>query len=294
MRKFWIITLTAGVWLAHGVAAESGGLDVQMADRAAVERVYYNHRLGDKPAFEQALPREALEKLVRADQRKESALKKVYGIEITPAMLEAEVTRINSTTRAPEILAELKQALGNDAERFARTVAKPIVVERRLRERFENDDSLHAEQRRAAEKGRGELLAAKQAGGDVDKLLSVLKHDHGKETSEMTWQLGARPEEKNGSASASDAEVQKRFGPNARTLSPTTGGEQRKLYFEELPAELQRVLRVQLRQPGDVSAVIETPGEFLVYLATAKTGETLSVAALTIRKRDYEAWLAEQ
>src|SRR6266516_5627825 len=47
------------------------------ADRAAIERVYYNHRLGDKPPFEQALPREALERLVREDLRKEAALKRV-------------------------------------------------------------------------------------------------------------------------------------------------------------------------------------------------------------------------
>ncbi|HEX4646809.1 MAG TPA: hypothetical protein VH598_14495, partial [Verrucomicrobiae bacterium] len=258
-----------------------------------VERVYYNHRLGDKPAFEQALPREALEKLVRGDQRKESALRKVYGVEVTPAMLEAEVKRINSTTRAPEILAELKRALGNDPERFARTVARPIIVERLLRERFENDDSLHAKQRGEAERARGELLAAKQAGGDPGKLLLALKHDHGSETSELTWQLGARPEEK-AAPGPGDAEIRKRFGPEARILSPPGGGEQRKLYFGELPAELQRVLRVQLREAGDVSAVIETPDAFLVYLATAKTAETLSVAALTIRKRDYEAWLAEQ
>ena len=72
------------------------------ADRAAIERVYYNHRLGDKPPFEQALPRETLERLVRDDLRKEAALKKVYGVEITSAILEAEVRRITTTTRAPD------------------------------------------------------------------------------------------------------------------------------------------------------------------------------------------------
>ncbi|HEX4644913.1 MAG TPA: hypothetical protein VH598_04830, partial [Verrucomicrobiae bacterium] len=76
MKKFWMITLVAGAF-GRGVAGDAGGVNDLMADRAAVERVYYNHRLGDKPAFEQALPREALEKLVRGDQRKESALRKV-------------------------------------------------------------------------------------------------------------------------------------------------------------------------------------------------------------------------
>src|ERR1039457_2979241 len=48
------------------------------ADRAAIERVYYNHRLGEKPPFEQVLPPATLENLVRQDLRKEAALKQAY------------------------------------------------------------------------------------------------------------------------------------------------------------------------------------------------------------------------
>lgn len=47
-------------------------------------------------------------------------------------------------------------------------------------------------------------------------------------------------------------------------------GKETKFYFADLPGELQKVLRVQLRQPGDVSAVIETPGGFLLYVAKEK------------------------
>ncbi len=54
------------------------------------------------------------------------------------------------------------------------------------------------------------------------------------------------------------------------------------------------MLRVQLRQPGDVSAVIETPGGFLLYVAMAKTDTALSVACLSVPKRGYEQWLSEQ
>ena len=62
-----------------------------------------------------------------------------------------------------EVLAELKAALGNDPARFARTVAKPIVVERLLRNRFENDDQLHAPQRHQVEQVRAQLLAVASA-----------------------------------------------------------------------------------------------------------------------------------
>jgi hypothetical protein len=67
-----------------------------------------------------------------------------------------------------------------------------------------------------------------------------------------------------------------------------------KLYFEDLPGELQNVLRVQLRQPGDVSAVIETPGGFMLYVTKEKTDAALSVAGLSLPKRSYEQWLEEQ
>ena len=51
---------------------------------------------------------------------------------------------------------------------------------------------------------------------------------------------------------------------------------------------------MQLRQPGDVSAVIETPGGFLLYVCTARTTGTLSGAVLSLAKRSYEDWLGEQ
>ena len=61
--------------------------------------------------------------------------------------------------------------------------------------------------------------------------------------------------------------------------------------FADLPGELQNVLRAQLRQAGDVSAVIETPGGFLLCVAKEKTAAALSVAMLSLPKRSYEAWL---
>ncbi len=266
-----------------------------IADRTAVERVYYIHRIGEKPPFEQSLPRQALERLVRDDLRKEATLKRVYRVEITPAMLDAEAERINATTRAPEVLAELKAALGNDQARFARTVARPIVVERTLRGRFDNDDPLHAPQRQQAERTREKLLAAKQEGAASESLLALLKSGHSNAVTETTWQLGARPAEKPGAENPDEAEVRKRFGANAQVLSTPRGSDKdRKVYFEDLPSELRNVLRAQLLRRGDISAVIETPSGFLVYLATEKTDAVLRVAALSAPKRSYEEWLEGQ
>lgn len=267
--------------------------DTLCSDRAAVERVYYQHRLGDKPPFDQALPRQTLERMVRQDELKEATLKNVYGVSVTPAMVDAEVARISATTRAPDILAELKAALGNDPQRFGETVARPVVVERLLRERFENDDALHAAARRESEAARNELLSARTNGADAAKLLAVLKRTRSNAVTETTWELTPRPAAASAS-SAEELEVKKRYGPQAQIISarqPDAGAP--KFYFDDLPPELQNVLRVQLRQPGDVSAVIEMPGSFLLFVCEEKRGDILSVGCLTCPKCNYEKWLGE-
>jgi hypothetical protein len=264
------------------------------ADREAVERVYYRHRLGDKPPFEETLPREMLEKLVRKSMRKEAALKNVYGVEITPALLEAEVKRINTTTRAPKMLVEIKTALGDDPARFANVFAKPILVERLLRQRFENDDALHAAQRQACEDARNGLLAARADGVDVAQLLSRIRSAGSNRVTETIWQLTPRPASTH-APSPDAAEIRKRFGPDAKLLSsPSPGATEREFYFEELPHALQKILRAQLREAGDVSAVIETPSAFVLYLAKEKDDHALGVACMASPKRGYEQWLEEQ
>ena len=289
-------TIAALLLLQLPLFAGAGDFAALCAGRTALERVYYLHRLGEKPPFEQTLPPDRLEKLVRQDLRKEAVLKKNYGVEITPTLLAAEVRRIDSTTRAPEMLAEIKAALGDDPARFAEVFAKPILAERLLRENFDNDDALHAPQRQQAAQTREEILAAKKNGADGEKLLALLQHTHANAVTKTTWQLGARPKEKPGAETADEAAIKQRFGANAQLLSAprAADGKGQESYFADLPAELQNVLRAQLHQPGDVSAVIETPTGFLLFLTEEKTAASLRAATLTIPKRSYEEWLAQQ
>ena len=285
MKPFLAI---AALLLAGGVAA-AVDFAALAADRAAIERVYHTHRTGTKQSFEEAMPAALLEKLVHQDKAKEAALRKVYGVEITPALLAAEVERINTTTRAAEVLAEIKHALGDDAARFAAAMARPIIVERELRARFDNDDKLHAAQRQAADTARAGLLAKKPVAN---------LHD-------VTWQLTPRPaDDKPAPAPTTPTEAKAssktyRNEATAQVAQPLTPPDKaapgkQQLYFEDLDPELQKVLRVQLQKPGDVSAVIEMPAGFLVFVVKEKTAATLSAASLSIPKRSYEEWLMQQ
>jgi hypothetical protein len=277
--------------------APAEGLAPLVQQRTAIERVYYNHRLGQKPPFEQVSPPSLIERLVKEDMRKEAALKQAFGVEITPTSIEAEVHRINSTTRAPEMLAEIKAALGNDTVKFASAFVRPILVEQLLRDKFENDDTLHATQRREAERVREQLLVARGSRGNTNKsvenLVSMLGAGHSNAVTETTWQLGHRPAETN-TPSGEELEIKQRFGPSAEIISSPQRDKDRKFYFADLPTELQRVLRAQLRQPGDVSAVIETSDGFLLYVAKEKTDTAFTTDCLSVPKRNYEQWLSEQ
>jgi hypothetical protein len=274
---------------AHIWAAED--FKQLIADRTAVEKVYYENRIGEKPPFEKAVPLELIEKLVRLDLKKEAVLRRVYGIEITPEMTAAEVQRIRRTTRAPKILADLQRALGGDAGRFAATVAQPIVVERELRSHFENDDRIHAPLRRAVEAIRDKLLAVKKKQASVSELWALFKQASTNAAQEVTWQLGAQPVKDRAANGIYSIEGTVQPG---KVSSTTHADETRKIYFADLEPELQRVLAVQLQQAGDVSAVIETPSAFLLFLALEKNQSSLKVGSLTLQKRSYDEWLAEQ
>jgi hypothetical protein len=279
---------------------ESKKLVALRADRTAVERIYYEHRLGTKPPFEQTLPSAQIEKMVKLDSKKEAVLARVYKVDIKERDVAAEVQRINSTTRAPEVLNEIKAALGNDPKRFGETVARPIIVERELRQRFQNDDKIHALQRQQGEQIRKKILVAEE----TTKRIDLLKSQKASNPNEVTWQMTQRPRSEEMTASAQPAAPVKTslqsasysIEATAQIAQPLAAPERskEKFYFQDLDPELQKVLRVQLEKPGDVSAVIETPSAFLLFVAEEKTTDTLTAASLSIPKRSYDDWLASQ
>ncbi len=265
MKTALLILATLACLCGH-----AAGLDQLIADRAAIERVYQAHRTGATAPFDQVLPANELRRLVERDRAREQALRQRYGVEISSNQIAAEVVRINQTSRAPAMLAEIKAALGNDPARFAEAFAKPIVVERELRRRFENDDAVHAAGRRECETARTSLLAAKAAGASAVELAAQLAKSHSVGVRQTTWSLRSKP-------TAPDQEPADKIQ-----------------YFNDLAPQLRQVLAVQLRAAGDVSAVIETPETFLLFVAIEKNTAQLSAASLSIPKQDCDTWVAAQ
>lgn len=274
----------------------SAGEAVDMASlvqgRLAVERVYHEHRTGVKQPFEVAVPVAVVRSKVGLALKKEGLLRRVYGVEVSKGMVDREVARIDAKTRAPEMLEEIKGALDGDAASYAEVFVKPLVVERELRRHYHDDAARHAGERLKADEVREILLKAEV--GERVKIMDGEGEMRGL-VGEVVWELGERPEEKaeSGELCLEDLppEVGK-LGPNAKNL--TTGGEKnRKFYLEDVRKDLRRVIEVQLKKEGDVSAVIEAPQEFLLFLVTEKTEDVLGVKTLTVRKMDYGTWVNE-
>lgn len=259
MKKI-ILILVAAIASASPAATRAEPI----ADRAAIERVYHSHRTGATETFEQALPAADLRRLVERNAAREKFLRAHYGVEISAPQIAAETSRIAATTRAPETLAEIKAALGGDATRFADAFVKPILVERELRLRFANDDALHASLRRVGETERTNLLNARAAGASAAELVGRLTHAHSNAVTQISWRLTENA---------------------ATTTAPA---------FTSLPPQLREVLAAQLRAPADVSALIETPENFLLFVVREKTEATLSAACLVIAKPSCDDWIASQ
>jgi hypothetical protein len=239
-------------------------INARCADRTAIEQVYHRHRLDEERPFDQVMPPGAVRALVLADVRKETVLEQVCHIPVSPGLVEDEVRRISATTRDPALLAELKAALGGDAARFARSVARPIVVERLLRSFFDANEAIHAPRRDQATLARDRWLATREK--PLAERIECIKAEDPLRVESIEWRLQPPP-------------------------MPPKDKREAGYPFADLPADLQRVLRLQLRQPGDVSAVIEADRHYQVFLCTTITDAVLVVRAVIVPKLSLEAWL---
>ncbi len=255
-----------------------------LRDRTAVERVYHDHRTGEKPPFEQAVPGDQLRCMVEADMKKEAVLKRVYHVEISDAEITAEITRINQTTRAPEILAGLQAALGGDPKRFGEIIAKPILVDKTLRARFENDPEAHAAQRQTLTAQRDSVLAA---AADPATRLPLLRACPGATLQTTTWPLTPAPVTTKSSSANYSVEATLDLAPSDPAKPSDTPAPR----LADLPAPLQDVLRTQLLKPGDLSPVVETPTDFRLLLCQSRDPAIITAATLTLPKKSFEDWL---
>src|SRR5437660_1666027 len=108
----------------------------RVAYQRAIEEVYWRHRIwpkdrpDSKPSLDEVMSQAQIEKKVEDYLRDSQALGDYWQRPITPDQLQAEMERMASNTKQPEVLRELFEALGNDPFVVAECLARPVVAER--------------------------------------------------------------------------------------------------------------------------------------------------------------------
>src|SRR5262249_44281827 len=127
--------------------------DLTFLDRVRAEeailRVTYAHQIGATRPFEDAVPRAVIEDRVRLYLRESAALARFWGGAPTADDLRHEMDRIASSTRLPDRLDEIFDALGRDPVLIQECLARPALVDRWVRADFAADDRFHAAALRA-------------------------------------------------------------------------------------------------------------------------------------------------
>ena len=117
----------------------------RVAYQRAIEDVYWRHRIwpkerpDPKPSLDAVMSQATIEKKVQDYLRNSEALEQDWQKPITPEQLQAEMERMASHTKQPEVLRELFAALGNDPFVIAECLARPVLAER-----FANGDPVVA------------------------------------------------------------------------------------------------------------------------------------------------------
>jgi N-acetylneuraminic acid mutarotase len=123
------------------VLRESLTFAERVAYQRAIEEVFWRHRiwprenLQPKPALDAVIPEIQLKEKVANYLRKSQLATERRGRPISMPELQAEMERMASHTRQPEILRELFAALRNDPFIIAECIARPILAERLVNDR---------------------------------------------------------------------------------------------------------------------------------------------------------------
>src|SRR5881392_1600391 len=143
-----------------GVSQRTLTFEERVAYQRAIEEVYWRHRIwprgggerpDPKPSLNAVMSQAQIEKKVEDYLRTSQALEDYWQRPITPDQLQAEMERIASHTKQPEVLREIFAALGNDPFVIAECLARPALAERLLTELYAHDQRFHGELKRRAE-----------------------------------------------------------------------------------------------------------------------------------------------
>ncbi len=254
----------------------SGGVPLSVSARLdyerAVERTRYQFVIGNTRPFDEVYPRSVFEKRVQREAAEERVLKNVFGLAVTPKLLDQELDRIEKSTKAPDQWEAIKKTLKNDRRLIEEVFCRPLLVDRALRAKFAFDQKIHAVPHQKAREARAAFLEGKQVPGSK-VVVARRKGEAAPTTEEM---LGKAKEEASVPRVLSPPKEDQQSGPV--TLDP----------------EVTAVLEKELKRPGDVTTILEERDCFEVFRLIEVTNESWKLDAVRFSKVDFDSWLERQ
>ena len=108
----------------------------RVAYQHAIEDVYWHNRIWPKerpdakPSLDAVMSQAQLEKKVADYLRKSQVVADHRGLQISASELQADMNRMATHTKRPDMLREIFDALDNDPFVIAECLARPIMAER--------------------------------------------------------------------------------------------------------------------------------------------------------------------
>jgi N-acetylneuraminic acid mutarotase len=261
LRLRLIVALAAAVPGSASGAERVLSFEDRLACQEAIERVYYSHQIGATRRFEEAVPREVLQRKVQTSLLQSVALVQWWSTPVTADSLERELARIAANTRLPERLLEVYGALGNDSVLLQECLARPVFVDRLARGFFARDQRIHARARREAEELRSRL-----ASGGLDPRAQHAHRSEVKIVREESDQGGSQPRFDSGDAGRKDRRI---------ILSPLKFDEWRRRAPQEV---------------GEIGEVVEERVRFVVSVALEEGSGWARIASYVIPKESWDTW----
>src|SRR5882762_8703555 len=146
------IPFALGQWQARGQRTLT--FAERVAYQRAIEDVYWRHRTwprdggerpDPKPSLDAVISQAQLEKKVADYLRKSQALEDYWQRPLAAEQLQAEMDRMATHTKQPDVLRELFEELGNDPFVIAECLARPALAERLLKNWYAYDQRFHGD-----------------------------------------------------------------------------------------------------------------------------------------------------
>jgi N-acetylneuraminic acid mutarotase len=250
-----------------GASARDVTFDDRVAAQKAIEQVYWSHRVWPaenktaKPPLSAVMPDTAIRAKVEDYLAKSNALERWWRRPVTAEQLQAELERMTKGTQDGALLNELFQALGNDAELIAETLARQTLAERLIHNWYGSDTRFHAETKARAEAA---VASCKRA--------SCMKAFSG-DYSETTW---IRSDDR---------------GPRVRDAKGTTVAIGVDDWADQLKRFATRFDVTDAALPvGRLSALGETTDGFSVTAVLAQRDGEITTASVVWPKRSFDTW----